>query len=72
MAETTEREKNEKTNAVIQNVLMDRYEEVILVVEISSNKQHRFEKEDGLLIHHCNHERAALSPCHVLKKTRLK
>lgn len=70
MTETTEREKNEKTNAVIQDVLMDWYEEVVLV-EISSNKQHRFEREDGLLIHHCNHERVALSPFHVLNTTKL-
>lgn len=72
MAETTEREKNEKTNAVSQDVLMDWYEEVVLVTDVSSNKQHRFERDDGLLIHHCKHERATLSPCHVLKKTKLR
>lgn len=35
---------------MIQDVLMDWYEEVVLVVEVSPNKQHRFEREDGWLI----------------------
>lgn len=56
---------------MIQDVLMDRYEEV-LAVEVSPNKQHTSEREDGWLIHHCNHETTALSPCHILKKTKLK
>lgn len=52
---------------MIQDVLMDWYEEVVLV-EVSPNKQNRFEEEGGWLIHHCNQETAALSPCHILKK----
>lgn len=67
-----EREKSQETNAVIQDVLMDWYEEAVLVAEVSPKKQHRFGREDGWLIHHCNHQTAALSPRHVLKKTKTK
>lgn len=47
---------------------MDWYEEVVLAVEVSPNKQHASERQGGWLIHHCNHETTALSPCHILKK----
>lgn len=62
-----EREKSEETNAVIQGVLMDWYEEVVVAVEISPNKLHTFEREDGWFIYHCNHETPALSHPHILK-----
>lgn len=49
-----EREKSRETDAVIQDVLMDWYEEV--AVEVSPNKQHTFKMSDGWFIHPCNHE----------------
>lgn len=49
---------------MIQDVLMDRYEEVVLV-DLSPNKLYRSEGGDGWLIHRCNHEAAALSPCYI-------
>lgn len=60
-----EREKSKETDAVIKDVLMDWYEEV--VVEVSPDKQHTFKMGDGWLIHHCSHETPALCLCRIIK-----
>lgn len=48
---------------MIQDVLMDWYEEAVLVVDGSPNKLQRSEGDDGWLIRHCNCESAAISAC---------
>lgn len=60
---------SEETNAVIQDVLMDWYEEAVLVVDASPNKLQRSE-DDGWLIRHCNVSLRPYLPAVNLKATK--
>jgi len=54
---------------VIQDVLMDWYEEAVLVVDASPNKLQRSE-DDGWLIRHCNVSLRPYLPAVNLKATK--
>lgn len=55
---------------MIQDVLMDWYEEAVLVADGSPNKLQRSEGDDGWLIRHCNRESAPISACCEFKSNK--